>query len=113
MNTRDDGRMTEAMTEAEKMASRDRMLALLEANHVFPGPFHFSIVAHNRDEVAELLRTVIVEHTGPIAPGSWHRQHSAKGTYVSHRITVACDSASQVVILFERFHALEGVIQIL
>lgn len=93
---------------------RARLIALLDANHRFPGPFSLAVVTHNRAEIRRALQFAIEsELRVEIGDGAWQEQLSAGGRFVSHRVTVLCQDADQVLAVFARIHAVEGVLQVL
>lgn len=95
-------------------AERDRLLALLEANHRFPGPFYLAVVARSGDEVGPAIRAAVREIVGE-APGTdaWEERPSSAGRYLSHRVTLTVESATEVVALYTRLRAVPGVVSVL
>ena len=91
---------------------RQRAIELLEANHVFPGPISVSVIGRN-DPAVELA--VLAAAGLGEAPGAdrHDRKESGGGKYVSHRLTVQCASAAEVLDLFARLRAVDGVITVL
>ena len=94
-------------------AERDRLLALLEANHRFPGPFFLSVVAHSGDEVAAAIHAAVREIAGDVPDDAWEARASSGGRYHSHRVTVTVDSATQALALYARLREVPGVVTIL
>jgi putative lipoic acid-binding regulatory protein len=94
--------------------ARQRAIALLEANHVFPTEYAVSVIAVNTDGVTqEIVAAVCAELEGPL-PGEAHEvRPSAQGKYVSHRLAVPCANAEHVLRLYARLRAVEGVKTIL
>jgi putative lipoic acid-binding regulatory protein len=90
------------------------MIALLEANHRFPGEYHLSVIALNADGVFAAIRAAI--EAGLVAPledATWETRESSKGKYLSHRFRVPVQSAADVLALYERLHGLEGVVTVM
>lgn len=93
---------------------RDRLVALIEASHAFPGPFFFSTILLNEPAVADRVRAAFAAHFEcTIAATAWAMQASAGGRYVSLRITLPCQTASQVAGMYERLHGIEGVVKVM
>lgn len=95
-------------------AEPDRLLALLEAHHRFPGPFFLAVIAVNQDEVAVAIRAAVHESLADIPDDSaWETRASGGGRYLSHRVTVTVESATAVLALFARLRAVPGVVAVL
>jgi putative lipoic acid-binding regulatory protein len=94
---------------------RARALALLEANHEFPSAYSLSVIALNAEHVALRIATTVFEDVAPEAlpPGAHERRPSSGGKYVSHRLTVQVASAEQVLTLYAKLRAIDGVMTIL
>jgi putative lipoic acid-binding regulatory protein len=93
---------------------RAQTLALLEANHQFPGPFYLSVVSFNRDEVVANVRAAVATKvTERLTPDRWETHPSQGGKYISQRVTLTCESAEAVLAIYERVWAVEGVVTIL
>jgi len=91
-----------------------QMLELLEANHSFPGFFSLSILCHNKPGVPDAVRAALNDVLSvPVDDAFWKTQESKKANYVSHRVTVTCDSAQHVLDVYERLNGVEGVIRVL
>lgn len=90
------------------------MIALLEANHRFPGEYHLSVIALNVDGVFASIRAAIeVGLVAPLEEGAWETRESSKGKYLSHRFRVPVGSAQDVLALYERLHGLEGIVTVM
>jgi putative lipoic acid-binding regulatory protein len=92
---------------------RQRAIELLEANHVFPGDYGLSVVAVNTDAVMASVLAATREETGELAPLTHETRPSSGGKYVSHRLTVRCVDAAQVLRLYARLRSVDGVITVL
>jgi putative lipoic acid-binding regulatory protein len=100
--------------EEDEEARRARAIDLLEANHTFPGDYTFSVVARNEQEVATAVLAAIEGALGrPLPPGSVDRRESAQGRYVSHRVTVTCLRADEVLAIYARVRTVDGVVSVL
>lgn len=94
-------------------AARARALALIEATHQFPGAYDFTVIAHNRDAVGEALaREAAASHADPTPPRHETRPSSG-GRYLSHRLSVHLVRASDVLDLYARLRAVDGVVTVL
>ena len=91
-----------------------RTLELLEANHVFPGEFHFTVIARNDESVTAAIVLSIEAGLGaPLAEAAREIRLSSGGKYVSHRLTVPCATAADVVRLFAGVRRVDGVMTVL
>lgn len=90
----------------------ERLRALLDATHRFPGTFYLSVIARTEPDVSPDLRRVVMEVTeGPLE--AWERRASGNGRYTSHRLTVSCRSADDALELYARVARIEGVMTVL
>ena len=92
---------------------RQRMVQLLEANHHFPGPYNISLVTINDVAVVMTVRALVEEGGGPIKDADWETRLSSGGKYASHRVRVICDSAHEVVALYDRVWGTPGLVSLL
>jgi putative lipoic acid-binding regulatory protein len=88
-------------------------LELLEANHTFPGPYVFKIIGENKDKFVER-----VVHETQVELGSLDvPKHSTRlaegGRHVAVTIEILVEDAPQVLALYARYKALDGVILLL
>jgi putative lipoic acid-binding regulatory protein len=94
--------------------ARQRAIDLLEANHVFPGEFSLSVIARSDATITDAIlagaRHGLAE---PLRPEAHQIKPSAGGRYLSHRLLVPCQSAADVLNLFARMRAIEGVVTVL
>lgn len=117
--------------------ARARALALLEAVHQFPGEYAVTVIALNQEAITEAIRQAA--RAGQAAGGSerkldggsggdgdgargddgetvfiaYEARSSREGKYLSHRFTVRVAHAREVLDLYGRLRALEGVLTIL
>lgn len=102
------------MTGGDSPEARRRSIELLEAHHAFPEDFAVTVIARNDDAVAAAVLAAAAAGLGaPLAEGAHARHPSAHGKYVSHRLKVPCASAEEVLVLFARLRAVDGVVTIL
>lgn len=100
--------------EPDRQRDHQRSIELLEANHVFPGAYSFSIIALNDPGVsAAILSAIEAEVGAPVEDSAREARPSAQGKYVSHRLTVHCAAAAQVLDLYARVRTIQGVITVL
>jgi putative lipoic acid-binding regulatory protein len=105
---------------------QQRTLALLEANHAFPGDYPLTVIARNDEAVTaavllaiqEVLREALGEGLGEglgasLPETAREQRLSAGGKYVSHRLSVPCAAAIDVVRLYERVRRVDGVMTVL
>ncbi len=93
---------------------RGRALALLEATHKFPVVYEMTVITFSRPEVFSALEAAVA--TGLAAPlGEADHQMipSRAGKYTSHRFRVPCAAAEDVLSLYARVKAVEGVVTLL
>ena len=96
--------------QSDQDERRGSALDLLEANHTFPTDFSLSVIARNDDKVSA---AVVAAASAGGAPATDQELPSAHGKYVSHRLSVRCETAQDVLALFARLRAVEGVITVL
>jgi putative lipoic acid-binding regulatory protein len=97
------------LTDEEK-----RSLELLEANHTFPGDYPLSVIALNKPEVTAAIRRAIEEELGVALPEeAGENRLSSGGKYMSHRLSVQCRAASDVLRLYARLRGIDGVVTVL
>lgn len=93
---------------------RDRLKALLEGTHAFPGPFFLSVITVNADDVQAALRVAVRDGAPEVVPDhAWSVRTSDGGRYASHRVTLECRSADDVLALYARVRRVEGVVRVL
>jgi hypothetical protein len=96
----------------EEDNDRQRAIELLEANHVFPGPFFVSVIARN-DEAVERAVLAAAGLGDDRAADAHDPQESSGRKFVSHRLRVEVASAAAALDLFARLRAVDGVIKVL
>jgi putative lipoic acid-binding regulatory protein len=93
---------------------RARAIALLQANHAFPTDYALSVIARNADEVAARVVEAAFEDAAAERPAGAHQTlPSSGGKYISHRLTIRCEDAEQVLRVYARLRAIDGVLTIL
>ena len=91
-------------------AERLRDIELIEACYSFPGDFPLSVIARN-DEAVEADIVATAAAAGTIS--AHERQPSKEGKYISHRLQVRVDSASEAHALRAALRRLDGVMTVL
>ena len=89
------------------------MVALIKANHHFPGPYHLSLVTLNEQAVVITVRALVEEGARPISDAHWELRQSSGGKYVSHRVKVHADTADEVVAIYERLWETTGLVSVM
>jgi putative lipoic acid-binding regulatory protein len=92
-------------------AERARALELLRATHKFPVDYHLSVITLTGEEVALRLREA-VEAVRALAGDAYRCIPSSAGKYTSHRFTIRLESAEEVLDLYARVRAVDGVITV-
>ncbi len=92
---------------------KQRMVQLLQANHHFPGPYHLSLVTLNEVAVCVTVRALVEEGGRPVPDVDWQTRLSSGGKYASHRVRVTCDSAHEVVAIYERLWGTQGLVSLM
>ena len=91
-----------------------RTLALLEANHTFPGEFPLTVIALNNDAVTAAIVVSVEEGMEGRLAADAHETHlSSGGKYRSHRLRVPCAAAADVIRLYARVRGVDGVLTVL
>jgi putative lipoic acid-binding regulatory protein len=94
--------------------ARARALALLEATHTFPCAYALAVIAHNREAVITAVRRAVEPPRAEGAPpGPETRLEtvaSGGGRYISLRFSVWVDQAADVLAIYARLKAVEGVV---
>ena len=95
-------------------AARARAIELLEATHVFPGDYVLTVVAQAWDQVTSQIRAVATAAIGrPVADGDYPMQKACGGKYLSHRLAIPCQTASEALDVHTRLRELDGVVSVL
>lgn len=92
--------------------ARERARALLAAHHEFPGPFEFRVVVRPVDRTAAVTAVVSAAGGGDVLL-SLDERASARGSYVSLRITVRAASPEVVLDVYEGVRRVDGVLTVM
>ena len=95
---------------AKHDSDRERVLALLEAQHTFPGTFRFRVV------VRPAVRSTILSVMGAAAPGGLidvTERPSRTGAYVALHLLVAVDRAEEVLGVYDVLARVDGVLAVM
>jgi putative lipoic acid-binding regulatory protein len=93
---------------------RARAIALLEAAHEFPLLYPLSVITRNVESVVAEMHAAAAHGQTTAVPGEdYQTVLSSGGRFRSHRFTVPCRSAVDVLALFDRLRQVEGVVQVL
>ena len=93
---------------------RERALGLLKATHRFPVEYYLSVITLHAEAVFLQVRAAVeAGPAGPLSDDAYQRVPSSGGKYASHRFRVRCDSAEDVLALYDRVKAVEGVVNIM
>lgn len=87
-------------------------LELLEATHNFPGAYVFKAIGTNRDGfAARIVASVRMELDLAVDPPFEVRQ-TAQGRHVSVTVTPRIESAPQVLAIYTRLRAIDGLVML-
>ena len=90
--------------------ARQRALVLLEATHQFPCDYAITVIAFNREAVTAAVRTAAAR--GDDGSVRHEVRPSSAGKYLSHRLAVRVSVADEVLDLYARLKAIDGVVTI-
>lgn len=92
----------------------ERFRELLAASHTFPGPYLLSVITINEAGAVDALRGALAERHALLGDdATWTLTESRGGRYVSHRVTVRCESPDDVLALYATVRVLRGVMTVL
>lgn len=101
-------------------AARARALDLLEATHQFPCAYSVTVIAFNLEGVTERIMIAVRMDVEPSEDdksgeeaGGYQSRASREGKYLSHRFDVRVRHAKEVLELYARLRAVDGVVTIL
>lgn len=92
---------------------RARAIALLESTHQFPVDYAISVIAFHSEEVAAQVHIAVALGNDEHPPAGGQAQLSRGGKYASHRFTVHCRGAEDVLALYDRVRSVKGVVSVL
>ena len=94
---------------SDSMEERARMLALLEHNHTFPGPYSLRAISRASEPSAIVSALVAV---GAEVEGC-NARPSKNGKYMSFHLVIRVNSAEDVLAVYQVVGALEDVLTVL
>lgn len=97
---------------AEEKDPRQRMIALLESQHAFPGVFEFRVVIRPAARSAA-LGAVLAVTGGSGALVDVNERPSSAGNYASLRVKVRVEAATGVLDVYEVLRGVDGVLTVL
>jgi putative lipoic acid-binding regulatory protein len=108
--TADDPTEPPASAPTSPEEARARALALLEATHVFPVAYEVTVITITSDDIHGAVRAAAGHGLdAPLGDEDHTTVPSKGGKYTSHRLRVRCARPVDVLALYERLRAIEGV----
>lgn len=90
---------------------QERLLALLEANHDYPGDHRLQIIVRQDEGLIAMVLTALAVQVGLEHLDDRHeRVPSRNGSYVSLRVRVPVRDANEVLALYELLGRTEGLL---
>lgn len=86
---------------------------LLEATHEFPGEFVFKAIGTNRGGFVELIVAGVRAELTLDADPPFELRQTSGGRHVAITVTAHVDSAAQVLAIYERIRAVDGLVMML
>jgi putative lipoic acid-binding regulatory protein len=91
---------------------RDAALKLLESHHKFPSDHFFQVIVRFQQADVDGVLLAIAQLVGlPDLDGRVESVFSRKGTYISLRMTLPCQTAEDVLSIYARLQELPQVIR--
>lgn len=88
-------------------------LALLEAQHEFPGPFMFKVIGYHREDflmrVLQVFR--VCQQTSEDPP--YRTRETASGRHIAVTVEPEVGSANEVLEIYAEIRRIEGVVMVL
>ena len=94
---------------SEQGEERSRMLALLEHNHTFPGPYSLRVIS--RSSQPSTIVSAISAAGAEVSECT--AKPSKTGKYMSYHLVVRVDTAEDVLTVYQVVGALEDVMTVL
>ena len=95
----------------EHSDEQQRLLALLEAQHSFPGPYMFKVIYRNVAGRSEAIVDAVCEQTGlPRPEGPIPERTSAGARFASVTFDLEVPQAADVLAVYAVLAEIEGVI---
>jgi putative lipoic acid-binding regulatory protein len=91
------------------MSEREETLRVLNEGHTFPGPYMFKVIGENSPEFAAHVIQAATVICGLQAAPEVSVRESAGGKHQAVTISIAVESAEQVLEIYAAFRAVGGV----
>ncbi len=99
------------MNEEEERLEKARLLALLESQHSFPGPYTFKVIYRNEDDMSERIRARIKEVTGiEVTDNQVAVRSSSAANFLSMTLDMDVQTAQEVLDVYDVLSTLEDVV---
>jgi uncharacterized protein len=90
-----------------------RLLALLESQHDFPGPFTFKVIYRNDGPTPETVVAAVRQATGLSKPlGEPSQRASATSRFIALTLDFQVPTAARVLDVYAALRSIEGVISV-
>ncbi len=96
----------------QRSKAQEKSLALLRAQHVFPGPFGFRVVIRPGHR-SRVLTAMVAAAGDPNALIDVAERRSRAGNYVALRVRVQVSDAQIVLDVYEVLRQLDGILTVL
>ena len=99
------------MNEEDERREKARLLALLESQHSFPGPYTFKVIYRNKDDMSEHIRARIKEATGiKITDGQVAVRSSSAANFLSMTLDMDIQTAQEVLDVYDVLSTVEDIV---
>jgi putative lipoic acid-binding regulatory protein len=93
------------MTEEEQ-----RLIALLESQHTFPGPYEFKVIYRNSPGLGEGILAAITDTTGHVVAGEPSLRSSSTARFVAMTFAMELGEARAVLEVYAALKTLDSVV---
>lgn len=87
-----------------------RLIALLESQHEFPGPYAFKVILRNQPGSHEAMLAAVVAQTGLARHGELELRASSTARFVSVSFELHMPQAAAVLGVYRVLGSLDGVV---